>query len=201
MKKYLGMAALAALLSAPAFAAEITPPPAAIPAPPNAITAPSTPGAPTPPGGIANPAGATAATPGKPIDYATASVQELTPAAEKGDVKAQFALAEHYGQRNSLDADYSVAQKWYEKAANQGNHEAQYKLGVMYQDALGVSQSIPRAYYWVSLAATGGSKMYAGTKAELEKKLQPAQVDAITKTVGAFKPSTGDAPAEGAAPQ
>lgn len=178
MKKILGIAALLTLLAAPSFAAEITAPPVSIPQRPGDTPA-------------AKPA------PGGPVNLSTMTLQDLTSEAEKGNMDAAFMVAEHYGQRNSLDADYGVAQKWYEKAAKSGNKDAQYKLGVMYDEALGVSQSPGLAYYWVALSASGGNKMYTAKKAELEKKLPPEQLPAITEKVKAFQPvaPTAETPA------
>lgn len=182
MNKYLGIAAVMTVLAAPgfAFAAEITAPTISMPSAPGSpengpAVKPSTPGAP----------GTAAAA---PTNYATMSVADLTTEANKGNAAAQYALAEHFGQRNSLDADYSVAQKWYERAGNQGNQDAQFKLGLMYEDALGVAQSIPAAYYWVSLAAASGNKAIVAKKADLEKKLTPEQVASISEKAKAFKP-------------
>ena len=182
MNKYLGFVTVFALLSAHSFAAEIAAPPVSIPSPPGSSPE-NTPSA-TAGGGAA----ATSAAP----NFSTMSVSDLTAAAEKGDAAAQFALAEHFGQRNSLDADYIIAQKWYEKAANQGNKDAQYKLGLLYEDALGVTQNVAVAYYWVSLAATGGNKAYTAKKADLEKRVAPEQVPVIAEKVKAFKPAKAE---------
>ena len=44
--------------------------------------------------------------------------------------------------------DYSKAFKWYEKAANQGNSDAQSKLGKMYIQGQGVTQDYKEAFKW-----------------------------------------------------
>jgi hypothetical protein len=48
------------------------------------------------------------------------------------------------------------AVQWFQKAANQGNAEAQYDLGIMYYTGRGVRQDIPEAKrWWVKSAAQG----------------------------------------------
>jgi TPR repeat protein len=190
MKRILVLSTLL-MLAGPAFAAEINAPTVPIPSAPS-----HNPDAPDATGGRTT---TNAAAPTPPAtDPKQMSVPELQNAAEKGDIGAQYELAEHFGQRNSLDADYGVAAKWYQKAAEQGHKDAQYKLGLLYSESLGVSQNHAAAYFWVSLAATGGSKTYVAKQKELEKLISPEQAAAMAKRVEAWKPAA--APAEGAAP-
>jgi hypothetical protein len=178
MNRTISLIALMAFLAAPAFAAGISAPEMSTPSAPGSAPAP----APAP------------AVPGAPVNYAALPPSELTPLAEKGDAAAQYALAEHYGQRNSLDADFSVATKWYAKAADQNNKDAQYKLGLLYQEALGVSQSYTMAYFWVSLAAKDSTnKVWLQKRDDLEKLLKPEQVTAIKAKVATWKPGAADA--------
>jgi len=48
------------------------------------------------------------------------------------------------------------AARWYERAAVQGQVEAQFNLGVLYEDGSGVATSHVRAAYWYRLAAYQG---------------------------------------------
>ena len=48
--------------------------------------------------------------------------------AEKGDVEAQYRLAEMYAEAQGVDQDYAKATQWARKAADQGNAKAQYRL-------------------------------------------------------------------------
>ena len=186
MKRILALSTLL-LLAAPVLAAEINAPSVPIPSMPGQN--PDSPSTPTTTNAAAPVPAAT--------DPKLMSVPELQSASEKGDVAAQFELAEHFGQRNSLDADYGVAAKWYQKAAEQGHKDAQYKLGLLYAESLGVSQNHAAAYFWVSLAATGGNKAYVTKQKELEKLLTPEQAAAMAKRVEAWKPA---AAADAAAP-
>jgi uncharacterized protein len=50
--------------------------------------------------------------------------------------------------------DYAEAVKWYRKAADQGETNAQYNLGVGYAKGRGVSQDYAQAHLWFNLAAS-----------------------------------------------
>ena len=53
--------------------------------------------------------------------------------------------------------DYVEAEKWLSRAAEQGNNEyAQFYLGLMYGNGLGVPQNDAEAVKWLRLAAEGG---------------------------------------------
>ena len=53
--------------------------------------------------------------------------------------------------------DYKLAISWYTKAADQGNDDAQYNLGLMYYDGKGVTQGHEQAAYWFGNAAVQGN--------------------------------------------
>ena len=52
--------------------------------------------------------------------------------------------------------DYSTAFKLYGKLAEQGNADAQYRLGRMYDEGIGVSQDYKQAVLWFAKAAEQG---------------------------------------------
>ena len=52
--------------------------------------------------------------------------------------------------------DYAEAVKWYRKAAEQGHAEAQYLLGVMYNNGNGVIKDFQEARKWYQKAAEQG---------------------------------------------
>lgn len=58
-------------------------------------------------------------------------------AAEKGNVAAMLALAKGFDEDGFLDTDLDEAFRWYHAAAQGGNSEAQYRLGVCYEYGLG----------------------------------------------------------------
>ena len=55
-----------------------------------------------------------------------------------------------------MPRDYAEAAKWYRKAAEQGDVDAQYNLGDMYRYGLGVSQDYTEGVKWYRKAAEQG---------------------------------------------
>ncbi|MBW2740392.1 MAG: sel1 repeat family protein [Deltaproteobacteria bacterium] len=53
--------------------------------------------------------------------------------ANQEDGKAEYELGEKYFEGKGVPQDYAEAAEWYQKAAEIGNPNAQYKLGRMYQ--------------------------------------------------------------------
>ena len=47
--------------------------------------------------------------------------------------------------------------EWYRKSAEQGDTNAQYELGYMYHNGIGVSKDHTKAAEWYSKAAKGGN--------------------------------------------
>ena len=64
---------------------------------------------------------------------------------------------------------YSYIVKWYQKAAEQGNADAQYNLGFCYSNGNGVEQSYEEAVKWYQKAAEQGNA-YALERLESIKK-------------------------------
>jgi TPR repeat protein len=75
--------------------------------------------------------------------------QEIEKQAASGDAKAQFALGSIYVRRK----DYEQAIAWYQKAAEQGNSDAQVTLGLAYASGEGVSQDYVKAFSLFNEAA------------------------------------------------
>ena len=71
---------------------------------------------------------------------------------EKESVQNQFYKALVYYNKG----DYKNAFKLYQKAANQGDGNSQYNLGIMYDDGDGVIQDDKKAVYWYKKAANQG---------------------------------------------
>jgi len=81
-----------------------------------------------------------------------------------GDADAQFNLGRIYGKATGTYAkaraatqDDVEAVKWYRRSAEQGYRPAQFNLAEIYAEG---SRDVPRddvlAYFWMSLAASGG---------------------------------------------
>tara|TARA_B100000963_G_scaffold340863_1_gene339962 strand:- start:768 stop:1220 length:453 start_codon:yes stop_codon:yes gene_type:complete len=89
-------------------------------------------------------------------DYGTA-LQIFTPLAEKGDLIAQFNLAEMYRAGKGVSKDYKSAVKWFNLSAEQGNALAQHHLGVAYSFGLGVVPDYRIALKWYLKSAEQGN--------------------------------------------
>ncbi|HBH26298.1 MAG TPA: hypothetical protein DDX54_02720 [Rhodospirillaceae bacterium] len=83
------------------------------------------------------------------------TLEELKKAAEKGDAKAQYNLAEMYYRGQGVEQDYAQGAHWFRKAAEQGLAGAQGILGCIYALGRGVPQDFVQAYAWLNLAAAG----------------------------------------------
>ncbi len=76
--------------------------------------------------------------------------------ARNGDVIKQVALADAYSEGNGAPQDDTEALKWYNTAADLGNSEAQYHLGMMHLQGRGVEQDDATAYKWICSASRQG---------------------------------------------
>lgn len=104
-----------------------------------------------------------------------------------------------------LPQDYEAAFKWYRKAAEQGYVAAQYNLGILYDEGLGVAQSHEAGYFWLTLAAKASGKQdYAERRDKAGYTLSLAQTDALKKRAADWRPSVSKpaapSPAEAAKP-
>jgi len=79
-------------------------------------------------------------------------VKLLRIAAEKEALKAQTVLGECYRNGFGVEQNAEEAEKWYRKAAEQGNADAQYELGIWYLDG----DDEKAAVKWVRKAAEQG---------------------------------------------
>ena len=66
-------------------------------------------------------------------------------AAEKGEAKAQKIIGDMYYYGSAGECDQKLAAVWYEKAAEQDDFTAQYFLGYMYMEGIGVPKNIDKA--------------------------------------------------------
>jgi uncharacterized protein len=88
-------------------------------------------------------------------DYATA-LMEWRPLAERGDMKAQFNLAQLYDFGRGVAQDNEEAMKWYRMAADQGLSVAQYNLAKTLYDGQGIAHNYKEADKWFRKAAEQG---------------------------------------------
>jgi TPR repeat protein len=67
--------------------------------------------------------------------------------------------------------DYVEAVRWFRKAAEQGNTEGQWNLGVIYYEGRGMPRDYVEAHMWLNLAASGPSSHAQKQAADLRDKL------------------------------
>jgi len=98
----------------------------------------------------------------KPIQVArkaaepVSSIQRLRMQAERGNVEAQFALAQAYERGRDISKDKTEAVRWYRLAAMQGDMFAQNALGDNYWEGTAVPKDDTQAARWWGLAAAQG---------------------------------------------
>lgn len=93
-----------------------------------------------------------------PAPSAGRRLGKIREAAESGDAKAQYDLAEMYRHGDEVPEDSAEAAKWFERAANQGDMAAQYSLVAPYIKGDGVTKDLVQAYKWAALAASVDSE-------------------------------------------
>jgi len=103
-------------------------------------------------------------------DYETAK-SELLPLARQGELKAMTYLGAIY----QMDQEYGKAAKLYQAAARQNYAPAQYNLGVMLHEGLGVEQNLFEAYGWFYLAIKQGHSKAEDQMLNMVSELTPNQ--------------------------
>lgn len=97
-------------------------------------------------------------------------------AADRGhpDAVYQLGMAYLYG-RGTLQ-NYNYAHRRFEQAARLNNHEAQYLLGIMHRDGMGVPVSRELAYAWLNIAASNGNEVAALERERMAVIMLPAEM-------------------------
>jgi uncharacterized protein len=131
-------------------------------------------------------------------DYETA-LRILKPLAESGDDQAQFHLGFFYFEGKGsphFPQDDREAVKWYRKAAEQGNAEAQEKLSAMYVLGRGVIQDDVLAYMWINIAASQGLTSAIKDRPSYVKVLTPTQIETAQRFARNFVARKSPSPQE-----
>ncbi len=85
--------------------------------------------------------------------------------------------------------DYPTAVRLIRPLAEQGNANAQYNLGVLYDNGLGVPQDRVRAYMWLNLAAMQGRESAATIRDLVARLMTPVQISEAQKLAREWKPT------------
>ena len=75
-----------------------------------------------------------------------------------------------------MPQDYKEAVKWYRMAADQGDADAQYSLGLMYHNGEGVLQDYKEAYAWLGVAKANGYENAEENLSFLMKEMTKEQI-------------------------
>ena len=83
----------------------------------------------------------------------------LKEAAERSDPEAQLALgiAHLDGGHGLIERNPEIAAGWIKKAAERGLSKAQFRMGILYQNGVGVEKSSDRADEWYARAGESGT--------------------------------------------
>lgn len=134
---------------------------------------------------------------------------QLLQRAEAGDARAQYELAKFYQKNNPFNRGIPLSSvKWYQKAAEQNNVEAQYELGCIKSGTLPV-HDVEGAELWLTKAANAGHRdaparlamlySYGGTASGAKKArpwLKKAAANGSPEGMYHLAISLGDTPAE-----
>lgn len=120
--------------------------------------------------------------------------QTLRERAAKGDPEAQFNLAKMYeAGRGGLKQDYTEAERWHRRAAEQGDPFAQASLGILLRFGKGVPQDNIQAYKWFEIAAsrtTGGEReSITELRDSTASRLTPEQLAEARRLAREWKPA------------
>jgi TPR repeat protein len=116
-----------------------------------------------------------------------ANLSEMRKRAEVGDPYEQAALAIRYAKGQDVQQDYSMAVRWYLRAAEQGHVGAQDALGSYFWMGRGVSKDVTKAYFWSVLARTEGKQSSKDRVAFMTSQLTRAQAAAIQQEASKFR--------------
>ena len=73
--------------------------------------------------------------------------------------------------------DYATALREWKPLAEQGNANAQFNLGSMYEGGYGVPRDYVKAYMWINLAAANGNENGAKLRDNFAKVMTPSQIE------------------------
>lgn len=90
-------------------------------------------------------------------------------AAENGESKAQYYVADMYLRGDGVEQDIPRAVGWLKKAAHAGEPRAEYTLGILHMSGTGVPRDLDAARTWLRLAATWNLPEARDALAELDR--------------------------------
>jgi localization factor PodJL len=118
-------------------------------------------------------------------------------AAIGGNVKAMHDLAVFYAEGDAGPQSYAAAVEWFRQASDLGLVDSQYNLAVLYEQGLGLTQDKAEAAYWFEVAGRAGDQDAARRARTLLSDMPTAQAEQIKRRARAYNPKTPIARANG----
>jgi TPR repeat protein len=84
--------------------------------------------------------------------------------------------------------DYAGAIRIVQPMAERGDANAQYILGMLYENGLGVTQDRVKAYMWLTLAASQGRENAATVRDLSARLMSPIQIEQAKALAAEWKP-------------
>ena len=81
-----------------------------------------------------------------------------------------------YYKGEGVPQDYETAVKWYTRAAEQGDSNAQNNLGMIFANGQGVPEDFIYAHMWFSISALNGNANGRKSREIIEKRMIAAQI-------------------------
>jgi len=107
-------------------------------------------------------------------EHASSLLDALQVSAESGNVAAMLVLGQvHLFGAGRTGRSLSTAADYFGKAARRGNPEAQYQIGMMYANAIGVEGDLEAARQWLAEAAENGHPLAANTLDRMRRQSLP----------------------------
>jgi peptidoglycan hydrolase-like protein with peptidoglycan-binding domain len=103
-----------------------------------------------------------------------------------GNARADYSDGQSAFERQ----DYSTALYELEPLAVQGDGRAQYLVGIIHRDGLGVPQDYVTAYAWLHVAAARGQPQAASARDGMSWRLTPSEIDEAQRLAREWRPGT-----------
>lgn len=94
------------------------------------------------------------------------------------------------GQAAFERQDYATALYELQPLAAQGDGRAQYLVGIIYRDGLGVQPDYVTAYAWLHVAAARGQPQAASARDGMSWRLTPSEIDEAQRLAREWRPGT-----------
>lgn len=106
---------------------------------------------------------------------------DLAVAARRGEAWAQHRLGVQLASGTDRKKNAPLAFEWFRKAAHQNHADAQYELGLLFENGKSVQADLAEAYYWILLSELNGNKLAKAKLKSLAGRLAPGDLAATQR--------------------